>query len=331
MNGPGQRPRRAWALAAAVAVATVLPRALTATEALAARPARSVRPQEELAVPARARLLVLAPHPDDETLGAGGLIQAVQARGGQAWVVFATSGDGFSLAVRRYLDRPVPGPEDYLRLGRMRRREALDALSHLGVPPERVAFLGFPDGGLLSLWRTNWDRPYRSPFTGAAADPYAPLSAFPAPYTGRALDGSLDRLLATLQPDLIAAPALADYHPDHKALALFARRAVARARARGEGWAARTTYLEYVVHREQWRQRRERALAAALGIPDEERQAGEWVALPLTPAQERAKRLAVAAHRSQTAVMPGFLYSFTGAQELFRVLKDPRPGAGGRS
>ena len=40
-------------------------------------------------------LLVIAPHPDDETLGAGGLIERVRAKGGTVRVVLITAGDGF--------------------------------------------------------------------------------------------------------------------------------------------------------------------------------------------------------------------------------------------
>ena len=41
------------------------------------------------------RLMVFSPHPDDESLGAGGLIQRVLAAGGKVRVVFMTNGDGF--------------------------------------------------------------------------------------------------------------------------------------------------------------------------------------------------------------------------------------------
>ena len=50
--------------------------------------------------PLRGKVLFVSPHPDDETLAAGGLLQDIQARGGQVYVVFLTSGDGFSLDAR---------------------------------------------------------------------------------------------------------------------------------------------------------------------------------------------------------------------------------------
>ena len=54
------------------------------------------------------RLLVVAPHPDDETLGAGGLIQRVRHAGGAVKVVFMTSGDGFpaGVALARHIQHP---------------------------------------------------------------------------------------------------------------------------------------------------------------------------------------------------------------------------------
>ncbi len=42
---------------------------------------------------ARQRLLVVAPHPDDETAGAGGLIARVKDAGGKAWVMVLSTGD----------------------------------------------------------------------------------------------------------------------------------------------------------------------------------------------------------------------------------------------
>src|SRR5690349_19902092 len=61
-----------------------------------AAPARAV---EELTVPPRLRLVVVEPHPDDESLGAGGLIQQTLAGGGRVHVLFMTNGDGYPEAV----------------------------------------------------------------------------------------------------------------------------------------------------------------------------------------------------------------------------------------
>ena len=48
------------------------------------------------------RLLLVCPHPDDETLGAGLLLQEVIARGGQVRVIYLT--DGESNPIPQFLD-----------------------------------------------------------------------------------------------------------------------------------------------------------------------------------------------------------------------------------
>ncbi len=47
------------------------------------------------------RLMIFSPHPDDESLGAGGLIQRVLQAGGRVKVVFLTNGDGFPEGVEK--------------------------------------------------------------------------------------------------------------------------------------------------------------------------------------------------------------------------------------
>jgi LmbE family N-acetylglucosaminyl deacetylase len=83
-------------------------------------------------------LLVVAPHPDDEVIGCGGLIQRVLDGGGAVTVVVMSDGVGSH-----------PGSPTYPphRLRAERRRESLSALAHLGVTNDRVHFMDLPDGG----------------------------------------------------------------------------------------------------------------------------------------------------------------------------------------
>src|SRR5258707_13461996 len=52
-----------------------------------------------LSVVADTRLLIFAPHPDDEVLAAGGFIQRVRDAGGTVRVVYITSGDAYTDSV----------------------------------------------------------------------------------------------------------------------------------------------------------------------------------------------------------------------------------------
>ena len=74
-----------------------------------------------LDVPEATRLLVVAPHPDDEVLGAGGLMQRVKATGGAVRVVYLTDGDGYPEGVKEEDHVEAPTAKDYLGYGKQRR------------------------------------------------------------------------------------------------------------------------------------------------------------------------------------------------------------------
>lgn len=87
-------------------------------------------------VPDASPTLVVAPHPDDETLGAGGLIATLLAAGARVEVLCLTDGE-------------APSGVPDLALARRRRGERGGAMAHLGV--EGVTSLGLPDGELSNL------------------------------------------------------------------------------------------------------------------------------------------------------------------------------------
>jgi LmbE family N-acetylglucosaminyl deacetylase len=80
--------------------------------------------------------MVLAPHPDDESLGCGGLIAACVAARRAPLVVILTDGAGSHPRSRAY----PPA-----RLRTIRANEATAAVAHLGLPPERLVLLEEPD------------------------------------------------------------------------------------------------------------------------------------------------------------------------------------------
>ena len=82
-------------------------------------------------------VLVLAPHPDDESLGCGGLIAQCCARGQTIHVLVLTDGAA---------SHPRSASYRAPRLVALRRSETIAAMATLGLPPERVGFLDLPDG-----------------------------------------------------------------------------------------------------------------------------------------------------------------------------------------
>lgn len=83
------------------------------------------------------RVIVVAPHPDDEILGAGGVLQTAIASGVPVEVVAVTDGEG---------SHPGATPTQATRLREIRTRESVLALRRLGLAVPRVTRLGCPDG-----------------------------------------------------------------------------------------------------------------------------------------------------------------------------------------
>ena len=81
-------------------------------------------------------VLILAPHPDDEALGCGGLIAAASAAGHPPFVLVLTDGSGSH-----------PNSQSYppQRLITVREQEARNAVAILGLSGDRIGFLGLRD------------------------------------------------------------------------------------------------------------------------------------------------------------------------------------------
>lgn len=139
---------------------------------------------------AGARLLVLAPHPDDESLAAGGLIQRARAYGVPVSVVFVSDGENNPWPQRALERRVWIGPRQRGAWAARRRGEADTAIDALGGDAIRVIRFGWPDGGV----------------TWQLLDQTAAMLA------------QMRELVARERPTILVLPDLVDRHPDHSAL-----------------------------------------------------------------------------------------------------------------
>lgn len=124
-------------------------------------------------------LLVIAPHPDDETIGAYALMTRLRRRGVAVRILVVTDGGASHTASPTW-------PRH--RLIRERQQETLRAVRHLGIFRRDVTFLGLPDGRLMQA----------------------------APGACRLIAGAIRR---APKPLLMVAPAPSDDHPDHRVVA----------------------------------------------------------------------------------------------------------------
>ena len=124
--------------------------------------------------------LVIAPHPDDESLGCGGTIALLRQQGYSVHVLFVSDG------TMSHPNSPSYPPE---RLRQLRESEALDALHILNVPAENAVFMRQPD--------TRVAAPDSPGFADAV--------------------GFVHTLLQTLKPTTVLVPWRRDPHRDHRA------------------------------------------------------------------------------------------------------------------
>src|SRR5438132_9363197 len=97
------------------------------------------------------RILFVAPHPDDESLGGGGLLQRAFAAQIPVRILFVTNGDNNPWAQRFWERCWNIGPRERVRWGKRRQQEALAAIAALGGSRECARFLDFADQSITSL------------------------------------------------------------------------------------------------------------------------------------------------------------------------------------
>lgn len=142
----------------------------------------------ELATPP---VLVVAPHPDDETLGCGGAIALFRSRGNLVRLLVISDGTKSHPNSRKYPS---------VALQQLRAAETRSAMAILGVDEAEITFMQLPDGAVPDAG---------SPDFNAAVDRCAAY-------------------LAATTPKLVLLPWRSDPHPDHRATWQILTAALAR-------------------------------------------------------------------------------------------------------
>lgn len=294
---------------------------------------RTVPPLSEsdadLKVPTQLRLLVFSPHPDDETLATGGLIQRVLKQGGTVRVVFMTNGDGFLDGVRAEFDIAEPTDHNFIEYGKMRQQEALKAVTELGLEEGDALFLGFPDGGLDDLWAAHWSTlsPYTSPNTRWNYPAYPISYTRSVRYSGKDLLDGIMRVMSTYAPDWVVLPDTRDTHPDHAAAGAFVLDALRRLRESGEPPFTETQAFTYLVHyplypdSQGWLDLINKPQTVGFLPYSPSLSTTVWRTLPIDSHELEGKRRALACHDTQMEPLHSFLSAFMRRYETFGQLR----------
>jgi len=260
------------------------------------------------------RILILAPHPDDEIIGCGGIIQKAVARNLPLRIVFLTNGDNNQWSFVLYRKRVVLAPSSVRSMGSKRQEEAVAAAQSLGVKSNDLVFLGYPDMGTLTIWNSHWagHPPYRSMLTRATGVPYANAFRPGAAHKGEEILRDLTAIIRDFRPTRVFVSHPADHNMDHRALYLFARVAT---------WdlepQLRPTLCPYLVHFKRWPRPHGFYPEDPLRPPAFFDGVVPWSISPLDPAEEAKKESALKKHHTQYMSNSRYLSSFVRKNELF--------------
>ncbi len=267
------------------------------------------------------RILIFSPHPDDETIGVGGVIQkAVQAKA-SVKIVYLTNGDSNELAFLVYEKRPILSRLGLLDMGELRRKESIAAMQFLGLDEKQLAFLGYPDCGTTDIFVKYWGDtvPFTSMLTRVSTVPYKDAFSPGASYKGESILRDLKKIIREFQPTKIFVTLPVDTNLDHRASFLFLQVALWDL----EGQIPVPEIYPYVVHMAGWPKPRGFHADLNLTPPEQIKNAGiDWYSLNLTPQEIDKKKKALSYYKSQNAYNPRYLYTFVRRNELFGRFRD---------
>lgn len=263
------------------------------------------------------KVLVIAPHCDDETLGPGEFISRMNKKGVDFKIVLMTNGDGFTDALDIAFHEIRPKKEDYIRFGYLRQKETINAIKYLGLGEDDIIFLGYPDGGLYNMWSSeHYNEPYESIHTGVSKNPYNNSYSVNADYTGRDVVNDLISIISSYKPDYIFFPHPNDRHHDHLASYCFTKYVLTTLRYKVKEYV-------YLVHRGDWPVITPNYQNLYLVPPPTlANSPTDWYAFNLTQHEVQNRGEAIKKYASQVNAMGLRLMAFDRKNELFAYYKD---------
>jgi LmbE family N-acetylglucosaminyl deacetylase len=256
------------------------------------------------------RLLIVAPHIDDEVIAAGGYAADAIRNGSEVYVVFLTAGDCSRVSARILSKTLDPTAKNYLNVGRTRIAEAKKVMARLGIAEDHFFILGYPDRGLRKILQKP-DDVIRSQSTRELSVPYSDAMSPGNPYSYAHLSNDLRRVVEIADPTIVIAPVSFDVHPDHSAAADLTDGILANMNVHPQR-------LGYLVHTS-------RLPRSLVWLPDHSvlppvrYQDQTWAIYPLTRAGEQEKDGVLLTYKSQRPYVFMLRNAFVRKNELFLV------------
>ncbi len=257
------------------------------------------------------RILVVVAHPDDETIGLGGYLAQAVKNGAKVKIVIVTSGEGNKYFA--YLEeKNLFSKEKFIYEEEVRMKEAKTALKTLGIQPEDIIFLGFPDRALIKLLKKNWTEKYVSPFTLQDKPLFQNKYNSNSYYSGEELYRILRNIILEFRPTKIFTHSLFDKHTDHQAVNYFVGIALY------ETYFPKENIFTFLVHYHNFSKPWLLSKNSSL-YPPNDLQSFHWLIFPLTDELIDQKEKAIKEYKSQlkSPYLNLLLKSFIRKNELF--------------
>jgi len=262
------------------------------------------------------RVLIFAPHPDDESIACAGVIQKALKAGALVRIVYLTNGDHNELAFIVYEKRITFRQGEFVYMGKVRQQESIKAMKYLGLDQNNLIFLGYPDYGTFEIFCKYWqtDKPFRDRLTRISSVPYSENPSYGAKYVGENILADLTKQILDYQPDKIFVSHPADVNVDHKTLYLFLQVALSDLESR----IKRPEIYPYLVHCLGWPKPRHYHPERQLLPPDKFTSKDlNWLTSDLSPSELDKKYRSILFYKSQTQSSAFYLFSFARKNELF--------------
>ncbi len=244
------------------------------------------------------RLLVVAPHPDDEVICNGGIVRYAVENHIPVKVVVVSDGDDTK-------NSPL-----------IRHNETINGTKILGLNEDNIIFLGYHDGSIRNLLNDNWN--YNTPFTapdGSTNSHYPYSYQQNATYCGNNLASNLETVINDFHPTIIVYPSGDDEQLDHQATSGFIEYVTIKTEYNGSKY----TYLLHLPP--NWPYQRSYYPDYYLTPPNElinVENGPKWYFFNINTINERLKEEAMYAYKTQIT-SSSYLLSFLRKNELYAV------------
>jgi LmbE family N-acetylglucosaminyl deacetylase len=270
--------------------------------------------QSQISLTKEDRIMILAPHPDDEIIACAGIIQRAKSMQLPVQVVYLTYGDNNEWAFLVSRKHLVVMPQAVRNMGLLRHNEGVAACKSLGLNSSDLFFLGYPDFATMGIWHKRWDNrpPIKSMLTRASSVPYSNAFRPGAPYKGEEIVKDLQTCIKNFRPTKIFVSHPGDHSGDHMALYLFSQIAIWNLEKE-----LRPQVYPYIVHFVDWPKPQGFRPHDTLTPPALFKNQISWQSFILTPQETQKKLDALKLYNGQFISSANYLMSFIKSNELF--------------